>query len=185
MWIFERGIQDGHLADLLERSSVVAQLVQQDAQRPDVTLLVDWLPAPDIYHLGTPILHGSVTLNVVLDDSALLSIGSSRSWRSCTAKITKLVDGTFGRVGDEHVLDLQVSVQERRLEVMHGRNTLADVAEDVQDLWLGQAVLQARVHEVNQTTARAKLHEQKDLVATAFQLTGMAVDVCDNVLVAL
>lgn len=185
MGILERGIQDGHLADLLERSSIVAELVQQDAQRPNVTLLVDRLPAPNIDHLRTPILHGCVTLNIFLNYSAFLGICSSGSWGSGTTKIAQFVDGALWCVCDEDVLDLQISMQERWLEVVHGRDTLADVGKDVQNLWLGQAVLQARVHEVNQTTARAELHKQEDLVAAAFQLTGMAVDVRDNMLVAL
>jgi hypothetical protein len=185
MRIFERGIENSHLADLLKRSGVVAQFVQQDTQSPNVALFINGLPAPDVDHFWTSVLHSRVPLDIFFNQSALLCGGSSWPRSSGTAKITKLVNRTLCRVCDEHIFDLQVSVQERRLEVVHGSQTLADVAKNVQDFGLGQAVLQTRVHKVNQTTARAKLHEQKDLVAAALELAGVAVKVCDNVLVSL
>lgn len=60
-------VQNGHLADLFERSSVVAQLVQQNTQCPDIALLVNGLFAIDINHLRASVLQSCMALNVILD----------------------------------------------------------------------------------------------------------------------
>lgn len=187
MGVFERGIQDGHVSDVLERGCVVAQLVQQDTEGPDVTLLVNGLSPPDIDHFGGTVLHGGMALDVLLNQTAFGSIGGRSTGRGGTAKVTQLVgDGLgSGRDGDENVLDLEVAMQQGRLQVVHCGDAFADVGEDVEDLGLGQTVLQTGVHKVNQTTAGTVLHEQEDLVATALELAGMAVYVANNVLVAL
>lgn len=44
-------------------------------------------------------------------------------------------------------------MEERWLEVVHGCNALDDIGEDVQNLRLGQPMLEPGVHEVNQTAA--------------------------------
>lgn len=68
---------------------------------------------------------------------------------------------------------------------MHAGDSLCTIGKDLEDLGLGQAVLQTGVHEVNQTTAAAVFHQEEDLVSAALELAGMAVDVGDDMLVAL
>ena len=63
---------------------------------------------------------------------------------------------------------------------MHACDTLSDVGEDVEDLWLGKAVLQPGVHKIDQATAIAKLHDQKNFIASSLKFRSMRVDICDN-----
>ena len=64
---------------------------------------------------------------------------------------------------------------------MHASNALCDIPKDFQDFWLRESVLEPCVHEINQTSSAAEFHEQKDLVSTAIELTGVAVHVGHNV----
>ena len=60
---------------------------------------------------------------------------------------------------------------------MHAGNTLGSVGEDVENLWLGEAVLESRVHKVDEAASTTVLHEQEDLISAAFELRGVGVDV--------
>lgn len=126
-----------------------------------------------------------MALHVVLNEPTLGCGGGSRPWRGSGAKVAELVDLVARDGGDEDVFDLEISVEQWGLEVVHGGHAFSNIREDVQDLGLRQTVLQACVHEVNQTSARAVLHEQKDLVATSLELRGVRVHVGDYLLVAL
>lgn len=178
-------VQNSHLTLLLKGCGVITELVQKDAQRPDVALLVNGLPPVDVYHFRTAILHRGVLLDVILNQTSLGSIGSSWARGRSGAEIAELVHPGGAVRGNQDVLNLQVAVEERRLEVVHAGNTLGDVTEDVEDLGLGQAVLEARVHEVDQAPAGAELHEQEDLVSPSLKLRGVRVDVGDDLAVAL
>ncbi|KAK1777806.1 hypothetical protein QBC45DRAFT_415773 [Copromyces sp. CBS 386.78] len=69
---------------------------------------------------------------------------------------------------------------------MHAGNTFGNIREDVEDLGLGQTVLQPGVHEVDKTAAIAVFHQEEDLVAAgATHLRGMRIDIGDDGLVAL
>lgn len=124
-------------------------------------------------------------LNVILDKPALSSGRGRRSRGRRGSKIAQLVDrGTPGQ-GDQNILDLEIPVQQGRLEIVHARYPFGDIREDGQDLGLRQPVLQPRVHEVDETPSGAVLHEEKDLVAAALELGGMGVNIGDDVPVAL
>lgn len=178
-------IQDGHLPLLLKRCCVITELVQEDTQRPDVALLVNGLSPVDVYHFRAAILHCGMPLNVIFYQTALGGVGGSWTRRRGRAKVTQLVHLCGAVSGYQDVLDLEIAVQKRRLKVVHAGDTLGDVGEDVQDLGLGQAVLQARVHEIDQAPAGAELHEQEDLVPPSLELRGVRVDVGDDLAVAL
>lgn len=68
---------------------------------------------------------------------------------------------------------------------MHTCHALRDVGEDLQDLRFRQPVLQPCIHEVDETTSRAELHQQEDLVSAALELRRVRVDVLDDVPVTL
>lgn len=178
---FEARVQDSHLANFFKGSRVVTQLIQQNAQRPNVTLLIDGLFTVDVDHFRATVLECGVPLYIVLDQPPFCRRLGSRSWWSCGAKITELVYPTGANRSYQDVLDLEVAVQQGRPQIMHGCNALGHVGEDVQNLWLGKSMLQAGIHEVDQATAGAVLHEQEDLVAPTLQLRGMRVDVGHNV----
>lgn len=184
-WVFECGVQDGHLPHLFKGRSVVTQLVQQDAQRPDIALLVYGLFAVYVNHLRTAVLQRSMPLHIVFDQPALGGCCSSGPGRCRGAKVAELVylvprDGRY-----QDVFDLEVAMEERGFEVVHGRNALDDVGEDMENLGLRQSMLQPRVHEVDETAPRAELHEQKDLVSARLELRSVRVHVGDNLAVSL
>lgn len=181
----EGGVQDGHLAELFKGRGVVAQLVEQDAQGPDVAFLVNGLLTVDVYHFRATVLQGRMALHIILDETALGGRGGGGPRGRRGAKVAELVRGVAVDGCDEYILDLEIAVQERWLQVVHGGDALGHVGEDVQDLGLGQAVLQACVHQVDEAAARAELHEQKDLVAAALELRGVRVEVGDNLGVAV
>lgn len=63
---------------------------------------------------------------------------------------------------------------------MHACNTFRNVGEYVQNLGLGQAMLQAGIHEVDEPATIAVFHEEEDLVAPTSQFGRVGVDICDN-----
>lgn len=50
---------------LLKRRRVVAQLVKEDTEGPDISLLVDGLSLVDIDHLGGTVLQRRVSLYII------------------------------------------------------------------------------------------------------------------------
>jgi len=68
---------------------------------------------------------------------------------------------------------------------MHASHTFGYIPKDLQDLRFGQSMLQAGIHEIDQTSATAVFHEKEDLVPSAFELAGMTVHVLNHVFVPL
>ena len=59
---------------------------------------------------------------------------------------------------------------------MHGRQALAYVNEDGENLRLGESFSKSPIHHINETTARAVLHEDEDFVSAI----GHAMPGCVN-----
>lgn len=58
----------------------------------------------------------------------------------------------------EYILDLEVAMEQRGLERVHGRDALADVNKDCQNLGLGEALTQPAVHHVDNAPTSAEFH---------------------------
>src|SRR5699024_8562989 len=139
--VSKAGIEDRELALVLKRGRVVAELVQKDAQRPNVRLFVERLLPVDVYHLGAAILQRRVLLDVLIHLAAFDDGGRRGARRGGGAKVAELETLRRALGGDENVFDLDVAVQQRGLEVVHAGDTLGNVSKDVDDLGLGQAML--------------------------------------------
>lgn len=170
---------------ILKGSSVVAELVEENTEGPYVGLFVDGLPPIDINHLRAPILQRSVLLNVFVKETTVGHRGRGRAGGRGGAKVAELESLRAAAVGDEHVLDLEIAVQKGGLEVVHAGDALGYIGKNGKDLGLCQAVLQARVHKVDETAAIAVLHQEEDLVAATAQFRGVGVNVGDDGAVAL
>lgn len=141
MWEFVGSVEYGHLSLLFKWSCVIAQLVQKNTQSPYIALLVNWLPPIDINHLRAAILHGCVPLYIIFNQTSLGCIGGSRpGWRGGT-KVAELV--YLGGAGEcnKNVFDLEIAMEKRRLEIVHAGDTFGDVAKDLENFGLGEAVL--------------------------------------------
>ncbi len=178
-------IQNRKLSLVLKRRSIIAELVQEDAECPDVGLFVEGLLSVDVDHFGTSILKGGVFLNILVHQPTLDNGSGRRPWRRSRAEITKHEATTSGARGDEDIFNLDVAVQQRGLQIVHAGDALSNVGKDAKDLGLRQAVLQASVHKVDEAATVAKLHEQEDLVAATAQLRGVRVHVGNYGTVAL
>ena len=87
-WELETRIQDGHLSHLFKRCGVVAQLVQEHTQSPDIALLIDGLLSVYVDHFRASVLQRSMPLYIVLDQPSLCSSLGSWAWRSGRSEIT-------------------------------------------------------------------------------------------------
>ena len=67
---------------------------------------------------------------------------------------------------------------------MHGCQALANVDEDSEDLRLGESFSEPPVHHINETTARAVLHEDEDFVGAIGHAMPGSVDEKDNIWMA-
>lgn len=170
---------------LLEGCGIIAQLIQEDAKSPNIRFLVEWLFSVDINHFRASILQSRMLLHILIHEAALDHRSRGRARRRGRAKVAQLEALGAGAARNEDILNLDVAVQQRRLEVVHTSDSLCDISKDVENLGFRQAVLQACVHKVNETPAVAVLHEQEDLVAAAAHLRGVGINVGDNRPVAL
>ena len=84
----------------------------------------------------------------------------------------------------ENIFDLEVPVEQRRLEGVHRSEALAHVDEYGEDFGLGKALTEATVHHVDDATTRTKLHEDEDLIRPVRHAMPCSVKEEDNVGVA-
>lgn len=149
-------IEDGEAVHpallVLEGGGIVAQLVQQHAQRPDIALLVDVAPLIEVDHFGRPVLDRCDPVELRLEPLDLVDCIELEGVReqSRAAEVAQLV-GAACRLED--VLDLQVPMEDLGGEGMHVCEGVGDSEEDVEDLRLREAYLEVLVHDVYQATA--------------------------------
>jgi hypothetical protein len=189
------GVENCERSVLLERCRVIAELVEQDSERPDIcrsssrsalpsplpqahsrhtNLLVVTLPPPDIDELGRPVLKRRRFVDLEFEllylvDSRRNVLPAERSRRA--PEIAQLVRL---RRREEDVLNFEIAMNERRGLVVHVRDGLGcavksqlesartqkgaathldSIAENFEDLALGQAVLKPGVHHVDDSSA--------------------------------
>lgn len=112
---------------LLKGCGVIAELVEEDAQRPDIALFVNWSPQVDVDHFWCSVLESRVPIEVGFKRTNFLVIGGYAPYRCSAAKIAELVG--CGR-GLEDVLDLEIAMEEWGLEGMHSGKAFANIDKD-------------------------------------------------------
>mmetsp|Transcript_59432 Transcript_59432/g.165992 ORF Transcript_59432/g.165992 Transcript_59432/m.165992 type:complete len:580 (-) Transcript_59432:403-2142(-) len=130
-------IRDGEAGLVLERMPVEHEDVHNAPEHPDVHLLRYLDAVDEIDHLWWTVHHRRILLDLVLDPAELLPV-QRLLVDAGRAPRPEVAEFEAPALGEEHVLNLQVTMGHRRIPRVQHTDRPGDVGHDAQNLLLRQ-----------------------------------------------
>ena len=155
-------------------------LREQEVTYPNIGLGTDIKTTIFIDHLRRSVHHGRIALiwfkNFIY--RILVYPLMNQSCSACWAKVTEFEFFVM----QKHILNLDISVGDRRLLIMHHKDSSTDIFHNMDDLSLTQAFSATFYDQVEQCAIFAKLTHDTDLVHTSRSLFYLSFIYCDYIL---